>query len=61
MPEDPDPSSMPPAYCSTRTWAGHRSLRRAVEAAEAAAASYGNVEFDLVTGNRGGRGGYALS
>lgn len=32
----------------------------AVEAAEAAAASYGNVEFDLVTGNRGGRGGYAL-
>ena len=32
----------------------------AVEAAEAAAASYGNVEFDLVTGNRGGRGGYAV-
>ena len=27
----------------------------AAEAAQVAAASYGNVEFDLVTGNRGGR------
>ena len=32
--------------------------REAAEAALAAATSYGNVEFDLVTGNRGGRAGY---
>jgi L-seryl-tRNA(Ser) seleniumtransferase len=31
----------------------------AAEAALSAATSYGNVEFDLVTGNRGGRAGYA--
>ncbi len=30
----------------------------AADAARAAATSYGNVEFDLVTGNRGGRAGY---
>ncbi|MGZ8785292.1 MAG: L-seryl-tRNA(Sec) selenium transferase [Acidimicrobiia bacterium] len=32
----------------------------AAEAGRAAATSYGNVEFDLITGNRGGRGRYAL-
>ena len=31
----------------------------AAEAALSAATSYGNLEFDLVTGNRGGRAGYA--
>jgi len=31
----------------------------AAEAARVAATEYGNVEYDLVTGNRGGRGGYA--
>jgi L-seryl-tRNA(Ser) seleniumtransferase len=30
----------------------------AADAARAAATSYGNVEFDLTTGNRGGRAGY---
>ena len=33
--------------------------QEAAEAAQEAATSYGNVEFDLITGNRGGRGGYA--
>jgi len=43
----------------------HTNLGRAPLAAEAAdaaleaATAYGNVEFDLVTGNRGGRAGYA--
>lgn len=43
----------------------HTNLGRAPLASEAAqaalsaATSYGNVEFDLVTGNRGGRAGYA--